>query len=192
MIKSNELGTEPMLSLFHHRWSLPVITELGLMEGAKFITLVNKLKVSRDSLNRTLKALAEYQWVTKNPGYGHPMRPEYILTADGARIAPICNALITELEELDISQVALNKWSLPLMTEICQGGNRFSDLKKRFDQITPRALTQALKLLTSHNVIERSVDADQYPPRVEYELASHCQNLCLILEQLVESLNTNS
>ena len=66
--------------LVHHRWALPVLGELYRDDGAKFVTLVHRLNVSKDSLARTLEHLRTLDLAVKNPGYGHPLRPEYVLT----------------------------------------------------------------------------------------------------------------
>jgi len=183
-----EAETEMMLNLFHHRWSLPVISELQKLSGAKFVTLVNKLKISRDSLNRTLKKLIEEKWIERNPGYGHPMRPEYILSDSGTKLGSSCTAIVDEVERLDLSKIALNKWSLPILSSICERGQRFSDLKAQFPSITPRALTQSLKSLSERGLIERVVDTNQYPPLVEYKISTKSINLCGGLEELLKRL----
>ena len=60
------------VALFHHRWAVPVLAELHRgAGGAKFVTLVNRLGIGRDSLRRTLAALIERGWVMPNPGHGH-------------------------------------------------------------------------------------------------------------------------
>ncbi|MGH2451320.1 MAG: winged helix-turn-helix transcriptional regulator, partial [Candidatus Limnocylindria bacterium] len=70
-------------ALFHHRWAAPVLAELDRSRGSRFVTLSNRLALSRESLRRTLTALIDAGLVMKNPGYGHPLRPEYILTERG-------------------------------------------------------------------------------------------------------------
>src|SRR5947207_13068422 len=68
------------IRLFHHRWAVPVLAELRRERGSRFVTLANRIGVTRDSLRRTLSALIDDGLVERNPGYGHPLRPEYVLT----------------------------------------------------------------------------------------------------------------
>ena len=45
--------------LFHHRWAVPILAELHGSGGGKFVTLVARLSISRDSLTNTLRAMTE-------------------------------------------------------------------------------------------------------------------------------------
>ena len=49
----------PLVDLAHRRWSIPIIAELHRQRGAKFVTLVNTLGVSRASLSMALNDLIE-------------------------------------------------------------------------------------------------------------------------------------
>ena len=53
------MSIEDLIALFHHRWSAPVLAELGRTRGTRFVVLVNRLGVGRESLRRTLAALME-------------------------------------------------------------------------------------------------------------------------------------
>ena len=59
-----------MSSLFHFRWSLPVLAELHRGGGTKFVTLANRLGVGRETLRRTLDALVEAGLVAETPATG--------------------------------------------------------------------------------------------------------------------------
>ena len=108
----NKLATkklEPLLALVHFRWALPILAELHRNNGCKFVTLVMRLKLSKDALSRTLTALIEQGLVMRNPGYGHPLRPEYILTTAGQQIGMQVLELMQTLERLEVTDVALKK-----------------------------------------------------------------------------------
>lgn len=171
-----------LIALCHRRWSLPVIAQLHRTSGAKFVALVKRLGASRDSLAQTLRALAERGWVTKNSGYGHPMRPEYLLTSVGQGIGPVCDQLMRQIESRNAADLALKKWSLPVLWRLTHGDQRFGDLKDALAGITPRALTQTLKDLQGAGFVDRDV-ADDYPPQVRYRLTSPGRDLG---EQLIE------
>ena len=66
-----------LVALCHHRWSLPVLAEIGRTRGSRFATLTGRLGVTGESLRRTLAYLQEKGLVERNEGYGHPLRPEY-------------------------------------------------------------------------------------------------------------------
>ena len=168
-------------TLFHHRWAVPVLAELRRRRGARFIELRNALEVSRDSLARTLAALIEAGLVARNPGHGHPLRPEYVLTPDGARIADVSARLLVELNGLE--DVALRKWSMPVVRSLGDGPLRFSAVRSALADVTPRALALALKELQAAGLVERTV-TDDYPPATLYGLTARARPLARIVRAI--------
>jgi len=176
--------TGRFVALFHHRWAVPILAELHRgAGGAKFVTLVHRLGIGRDSLRRTLAALIERGWVKRNPGHGHPLRPEYLLTAAGARLAPWCARLTKLLHALQIEGVALRKWSMPVAYALGKGAERFSELKVLLAGSTPRALVITLKQMQQAGLVERVV-SDGYPPATSYLLTPRGRKLVPLLERL--------
>jgi DNA-binding HxlR family transcriptional regulator len=174
--------------LLHHRWALAVLAELERTSGSRFVTMSNRIGVSGESLRRTLAALIAGGLVMRNPGYGHPLRPEYVLTSRGARIAPVCADLLAGLRELGVEGPALKKWSLPVVLALGgPGRRRFSALQERLREITARALALALKDLTSAGLVDRAV-TDGYPPASVYSLTPAGARLLPILRRLEAAL----
>lgn len=172
-----------IIRLFHRSYAVPAISCLYDDEGAKFVTLVNRLGASRDTVSRTLAFLMEQGIVVKNPGYGHPMRPEYILTGPGERLGAVCAATTNVIDDLGIRRVAFRKWSMPAVLAIGQGAERFSSLLARLDGVTPRALTGALRDLDQIDVITREV-TEGWPPHPRYTLAPAGELLMPTLDEL--------
>jgi DNA-binding HxlR family transcriptional regulator len=168
-------------TLFHHRWAVPVLAELRRRRGARFVELRNALDVPRDSLARTLGALIDAQLVARNPGHGHPLRPEYILTPDGAQIADVCSRLLAKLDGLE--EVALRKWSMPIIRALGEGPLRFSAVRSALAGVTPRALALALKDLQGAGLVDRTV-TDDYPPATLYGLTTRAQPLARIMSAI--------
>ena len=165
----NHKQARHLAALCHHRWTLPILAELHGSGGCKFVTLVNRLGISRDSLRNTLRALVEAGWARRNPGYGHPLRPEYIPTAFGARLGPWCAQVRRRLKALGIERIGSRKWSLPIVYALSFGKLRFSQLQEIWAELTPRSLAMALKDLQEAGVVERRV-SDDYPPATYYTL----------------------
>ena len=164
-----------ILTLVHHRWALPVLAELhGLGGGGRFVSLLHRLGASRDSLRQTLGSLGDEGLVMRNPGYGHPLRPEYVLTASGRRIAPACAALVAALRREGVEDVGLKKWSIPVLLELA-GERRFAELREALG-VSPRALTLALKELAEAGLVERRVH-DGFPPTSSYRLTRRAMSL---------------
>lgn len=157
--------------LFHHRWGVPVVAELHRSGGgAKFVTLANRLGASRDSMSRTLEGLIGRGLVERNPGYGHPMRPEYLLTRRGKAIGPACVLLMRKLHALGHEDLGLRKWSMPVLAALFGGADRFTAMEAALPRATARALTLALKDLQAAGLVERRVE-EGYPPRPRYRLS---------------------
>jgi len=154
-----------LVELCHHRWTLPVLAEIERTRGSRFATLGGRLGVSGESLRRTLAWLVDADLVTRNPGYGHPLRPEYVFTRRGARLGPHAQRLVEALSGHE--DVGLKKWSLPVLSELDEP-RRFSELRAALPDATPRALALALKDLQAAGLVQRTV-LDDYPPSAVYE-----------------------
>jgi DNA-binding HxlR family transcriptional regulator len=172
--------------LFHHRWGVPVIAEIHRGRGAKLVTIVNRLGVGRDTILRTLESLTDRGWVTRNPGYGHPMRPEYVLTERGRAIGPACVLLMQKLHALDQTQVGLRKWSMPVLAALFGGADRFGAMEAALPRATARALTLALKDLQHAGLVERDIEPG-YPPRPRYRLSRRAARLKPALDALARA-----
>ena len=154
-----------LVDLCHHRWTLPVLAEIERTRGSRFATLSGRLGVSGESLRRTLGWLVDAGLVTRNPGYGHPLRPEYVFTQRGARLGPGAQRLLETLGGHE--DIGLKKWSLPVLAELDEP-RRFSELRAALPEATARALALALKDMQAAGLVTRTV-RDDYPPAVVYE-----------------------
>jgi DNA-binding HxlR family transcriptional regulator len=172
-----------LIALFHNRWSVPILAELHRQRGSRFVTLSRILGLSRESLRRTLLALIEGGLVDRNPGYGHPLRPEYVLTSSGERIAAACGPLVERLRRSELDEVGLKKWSMPVVYALAEGPRRFSELRDALEGISPRALTLALKDLEAARLVDRRV-TDDYPPATVYRPTRAARPLAELLRQV--------
>jgi DNA-binding HxlR family transcriptional regulator len=62
-----------------------------------------------------------------------------------------------------------DKWTIPVIHALARGTKRSGELKKTLTGVSQKMLTQTLRRLEMHGLIERSVFA-VVPPRVEYRL----------------------
>lgn len=155
---------------------LPLLAELRRSGGGRFAELRHRLGLPRDSLVRTIDAAIAAGWVQRNPGHGHPLRPEVILTDEGRRLASLAQALAEVLAQQDIAPSALSRWSLPLIQGLALGNDRFNELARHLPEATPRALSQALQRLVASDLVGRSVEPG-YPPSTRYRLTTRGQLL---------------
>jgi DNA-binding HxlR family transcriptional regulator len=188
-MSAGESPSRPPLEAFcHHRWALPAVAALHTRGGgAKFVTLQKALGVGRESLKRTLEGLMEAGLVMRNPGYGHPMRPEYILTARGRSLGGPCGRLWERIASRGLTEVCLRKWSLPGILALSRVEGRFNRLRHALPGATPRALATALRDLQEAGLAERYV-VDDDPPRTEYQLTRGGRLLAPLIADLERHL----
>ena len=102
----------------------------------------------------------------RNPGYGHPLRPEYVLTPRGFRL-PACVRLVEALQRLDFEDGGLKKWSIPVLLELAGSvGSRNS----RGARDQPAGVDAGPKELADAGLVERRV---QWASRRRRAIASH-------------------
>jgi DNA-binding HxlR family transcriptional regulator len=165
----SSLSLEELITLSRNRWAVALMADLAAHKGARFVELINRLGLPRDSLVRTLEAMKVAGWVIPNPGHGHPLRPEYILSEAGAQIAAGAGEIARAQVELGIAPGSLTRWGLPLVRAIVLGHARFNALSRILVDASPRALSQGLSSLADQSLITREL-VDARPPVSLYGL----------------------
>lgn len=176
------METPDQYKIFHYRWDIPLLAEMFSRNGAKFITLASRYGISRGVLKASLQRLIASGLVIENPGYGHPLRPEYILTAAGKAIGPFCAAFLREGQKRAVSEVFRNKWSCPAIIATGHDSIRFNALKKHLSPVTSRALSATLRLLQDHDCMT-SKRLDISPPANCYTLSRKSRGLYSIYRE---------
>src|SRR6476661_4515185 len=140
------VGPEDLRVLAAGRWTVPVLALLAVEQGARFARLAGALGMPRDSLVHTLAQLGAAGWVVRNPGHGHPLRPEYLLTPSGEAVAAAAARMMAVRRRLDLAPTSLPRWSLPIIGTL-HGADwrRFTDLRNALAPVTPRALSLNLQ-----------------------------------------------
>lgn len=160
---------QDLVTLGRQRWLVAVMAEMHGRRGARFIELLNAIGIARESLSRTIDQALELGWIVRNPGHGHPMRPEYVLTREGQPIAQAAARIARTLGTLGIEPAGLTRWSLALLYAMYDGADRFSMLSRILAPATPRALSQGLKALAANDLVDREVE-EGFPPTSRYRL----------------------
>ena len=151
------------------RWLAPLMAHLAAEQGSRFAVLLARLGLSRSVLTASLAQLQESGWVRRNPGHGHPLRPEYVLTDKGAPIAAFAERVMAQRRRLGLEPGQLPRWSLPLVARLDQDRARFSALRETLRPVTPRALSLTLKQMITTELIDRTLE-DRFPPTALYGL----------------------
>lgn len=193
-VNGQALPSEPrqpprhLLDLFGRRWAVPILAELARNKGCKFVTLHNRLEANPTAVRQSLEHLMELGWAMRNPGYGHPLRPEYVLTEQGERLAPACLTLDDAIARLQLQEVAFRRWALPALHVISwqEAPARFSGVAAGLGRVTDRALAMTLKDMQAHAIIDRRV-RDTYPPTPDYLVGPRGEPLIPVLTELAEA-----
>ncbi len=169
------LSTTPLddlIALGKQRWMAAVLADIAAHHGARFVEMINRLSLPRDTLARTLEAAQALDWVMRNPGHGHPLRPEYILTGEGARIADIAARQLSAQVQIGLIPGTLTRWGLPIIHSLDAGFARFNDVSRQLTPASPRALSQGFRTLAANDLITRAL-IDDYPPISVYRLTEN-------------------
>jgi len=69
-----------------------------------------------------------------------------------------------------------DKWTMLIVIALSSGVHRFSELRDKIAEVTPKVLTQSLRALERDGLVDRTVYA-VVPPKVEYRLTELGQSL---------------
>lgn len=173
--------------VFARRWAVPALALLWDGPGAKLVTLTRRLDAPRASVKGSLSLLADLGLVASNEGYGHPMRPEYVLTERGRLVAPPAAALVAALDRAGAIETGLRKWSMPVLRAVDLGADRFAGITQSLAGATDRAVSLTLSELGAAALIGREI-IDGRPPRPSYALARAARPIAPVLADLDAAL----
>lgn len=158
------------------RWAIPVLALISAGPGARFAVIERRLELSRHTLTRTLAYLREQGWIEPNPGHGHPLRPEYVLTGCGRWVGGLCERIDAARRQLGLRPPDLSRWTLPVAGTLDADWTRFGALQTRLSPVTPRALSQTLQSMIGLDLVRRRLE-DRFPPVPLYGLTKRGQTL---------------
>lgn len=161
------MDAETLHKLTASRWFVPALAMAAEDGGFRVAALLHRLGTSRSMVRRVVEQLVAHGWIAPNPGHGHPLRPEYLLTAEGKPVASWCARVIAARERLGLEPPDLGRWSLPVLSALGPRWRRFSEIEQTLAPVTPRALSLGLKQLVGQELIERRLQ-ESYPPTALY------------------------
>lgn len=164
------MDIQTLVKLTSRAWSLRALALMHAGVPGRQAPLIAASGASRTTFVNSLHHLMELGLLERNPGHGHPLRPEFRLTSAGHSLAPIAHR-IDALARNDPGAPLLRRaWTVPLLA-VTREPVQFSQIKGRLAPITDRALSTALVTLQDQEWIAREVDAGQRPPRPFYVAA---------------------
>ena len=82
-----------------------------------------------------------------------------------------------------VLEMLASKWVYLVVCALCAGKRRHGELARKVEGITPKMLTQTLRVLERDGLVRREI-FPVIPPRVEYELTDLGRNLAVLLNQI--------
>lgn len=147
-------------------WAIPILSRLHSGVAGRQAPLLAATGAGRTAFAQSMDHLIEIGLIERNPGYGHPLRPEFRLTEMGIAAAAIAHKIHDVSTEED-QPLLRRSWTLPILTSL-HTPSHFSDIKRILPTITDRALSQSLKSMEVRNWVCRNVDGVARPPRPIY------------------------
>jgi DNA-binding HxlR family transcriptional regulator len=80
-----------------------------------------------------------------------------------------------------------SKWAMLVICTLTRGPVRTGELKRHVQGVSQKMLTQTLRELERHGVVQR-IDYAEVPPRVDYRLTRIGKSLSVLLVQMEEWL----
>jgi len=147
-------------------WALPILSNMHAGIAGRQAPLLAATGASRTAFAQSMDHLITMGLLERNPGYGHPLRPEFRLTSLGISAAAIANKIQSIAADED-QNLLRRSWTLPVLTSL-HTPSRFNDIKRSLPSITDRALSHSLKTMEVRSWVCRSVDETARPPRSMY------------------------
>jgi DNA-binding HxlR family transcriptional regulator len=83
-----------------------------------------------------------------------------------------------------VLEVLANKWAHLVICALRPGALRFGELTRKVEGVTPKMLTQTLRVLERDGLVARTI-FPEIPPRVEYELTALGRELVALLDGIL-------
>lgn len=160
------MDIQSLVNITSRAWAIPILSNLHTGIAGRQAPLLAATGASRTAFAQSMDHLIAIGLLERNPGYGHPLRPEFRLTQQGIAAAAIANKIQTVSAQQD-QDLLRRTWTLPILTAV-HTPSHFNDIKRNLHRVTDRALSQSLKSMETRNWVRRKVDETARPPRSIY------------------------
>jgi DNA-binding HxlR family transcriptional regulator len=147
-------------------WALPILASMHSGIAGRQAPLLAATGAGRTAFARSMDHLLDLGLMERNPGYGHPLRPEFRLTPLGLPAAALAHRIQGVSADHD-QDLLRRSWTLPVLVSL-RAPSHFNDIRRTLRPITDRALSQSLKAMEIRSWVSRTVDQTARPPRSLY------------------------
>ncbi|MEL0437151.1 transcriptional regulator [Phycobacter sp. K97] len=146
-----------LVKLTSRAWALDILAAMHRGVPARQAPLLAACGAGRTAFGASLAHLIELGLLMRNPGHGHPLRPEFKLTAKGEVAAGMAAQVLDQVREDPARALLRKRWTLPVLAQATQPV-RFSDLRTGLAPVTDRALSTSLLDAEDQGWILREID----------------------------------
>ena len=156
-----------LVKITSRAWSLKILALMCSGVPGRQAPLLAATDASRTSFAASLDHLVQLGLLERNPGHGHPLRPEFRLTQRGQLAAETASKIIASVPGTDEFQLVQRTWTVPILA-LTAAPQRFSAIKSDLVPITDRALSKSLILLEERDWLRRDFAVSQRAPHPIY------------------------
>ena len=156
-----------LVNLTSRAWSLKILALFAEGVPGRQAALLASTGASRTSFAASLAHLVDLGLVERNPGHGHPLRPEFRLTPAGQAAAPVAARILAAAGEEPDFALLRRTWTVPILA-LTDRPRRFSGLRTALGPITDRALSTSLAQLEDREWLRRDIDMSSRMPFPTY------------------------
>ena len=156
-----------LVKLTSRAWSLKILALLHRGTPGRQAPLLAASGASRTAFSQSLAHLCDLGLLERNPGHGHPLRPEFRLTPTGVEMAAVADRILSAVPQSPGTTLLRRTWTVPILA-VTQTPRHFSEIKGTLSSISDRALSLSLQQLQAQQWLKRSISAADRPPRTRY------------------------
>ena len=156
-----------LVKLTSRAWSLKILALLHDGVPGRQAPLLAATSASRTSFASSLEHLVGLGLLERNPGHGHPLRPEFRLTQNGVEAAAIASRIVNAVPDDGEFTLLRRSWTVPILA-LTDTPQRFSTIKSGLATITDRALSTSLHELEARAWLQRDIDMSKRVPHPTY------------------------
>ncbi|MDA5557195.1 winged helix-turn-helix transcriptional regulator [Shimia sp. MMG029] len=172
-----------LVKLTSRAWALDILAHLHRGVPGRQATLLAATGAGRTAFGASLQHLMALGLVARNPGHGHPLRPEFILTAEGKAAAAKADAIL-RAAEVSAAGLLRKSWTVPVLA-LAARPQRFSGFKAGLGAITDRALSTSLQRLEAQDWVAREIDLSERVPFPVYRAVNAGGEISRVAEAAV-------
>ncbi|MAS15368.1 MAG: transcriptional regulator [Nitratireductor sp.] len=162
------MDIDTLVKVTSRAWSLRILTLLHAGTPGRQASLLAASGASRTAFMQSLAHLVDLGLLERNPGHGHPLRPEFRLTVRGEAVATLASKIEGVVSDPSEHELLRRAWTVPVLA-VAREPRYFSDIRNELAPISDRALSQSLKRLQAQHWLHREIEPAMYPPRPTYQ-----------------------